>query len=436
MTEYTTSSEAYREHMTARERTLYWVQSHSPSETQFYSPSMAPSDIPSPSSPPSEVESSHSTPPRMLLRYGDGRPDEAIPYYDDHSGLKGGNGSVFRSQTLPQNPSRSKSGSHRTHSSHRHDRYRERSPPRFPEDIRVFPSQSPEETPRRVFPSHSRSRSLPRDPYSHSRDSGLAPPLPHNPANVYAPHNLNIPTAPPPIIPLPNGPQVTFSQPQPPWHPYSGRDGHHPSQHHSQRQPPAIVYAPSQHSRGINYSPPAMYSYPPQQGPGGMIYSHSAPVPGRYPPLRATPYPSVIGPSSHHPDSVREERLRSLGRSDGRRRDRSATLPRAATPLMSSESFEEGESNDSGSTYYVLPHARQKVRVIVSCFVYMENSFWAYKFTIACSRVYLHFDVNYRQVTHISIQKALLQASSTSCREVLICRLVESIIRERWKAFA
>ncbi|KAF8891376.1 hypothetical protein BD779DRAFT_1670985 [Infundibulicybe gibba] len=59
MTEYTTSSQAFREYMSSRERTAYWVQHHSPEETAFYSPSAPPSEFDG-LSPVSEAESVRS----------------------------------------------------------------------------------------------------------------------------------------------------------------------------------------------------------------------------------------------------------------------------------------------------------------------------------------------------------------------------------------
>lgn len=368
MTEYTTSSEAIREEMSSRQRTANWVRSHSPNEYQFYSPSVAPSDAPSLSSPPSEVESSHSTPPRMLLRWGDGRPDVPIPNYStrDAAGSKG-QSHVSRSRTLPQNShNRSKSGSHSpSHRQHQH----ERSPPRShsPEEIRILPSHSPE-TPRAAS-YHSRSKSLPRNTFAPSRGSILPPAPSHH--TIATPPAVYPPIMPPQMPPLPasaSGPQVSFSQPEPsPWHPYGGRVdyAHHTPRH----QPPSIVYAPSHHSKS-HYTPPAMYSYPPQNGPGGMIYSHSAPAArSRYPPVRATPYPSVIA-SSSHPNSDHGSRS-GRSKNGGSTRDRSFTLPTAAPrPRVASSSSSpapsETDSNESGSTYYVLPNGRQKVHIIVS----------------------------------------------------------------------
>ena len=82
MTEYTTSPHAFREFMSARERTQRWIQSVSPSDAELYSPSVPPSVLEGliPSSPPSEADSTNSTPPRMVLRYNDGRPDVPIPH--------------------------------------------------------------------------------------------------------------------------------------------------------------------------------------------------------------------------------------------------------------------------------------------------------------------------------------------------------------------
>jgi len=382
MTEYTTSSQAVREYMTSRERTAYWVQSHSPEEVQLYSPSAAPSVINGlvPSSPPSEVESSHSIPPKMVLRYSDGRPDMPIPRADDthdmtRSGSKRrGPSPHSRSQTQSHNSHhRSKSGSDAPSgvspwlggsSSHRHD-HRERFPPHSPEEIRILPSQTQE--PPRSSSHHSRSKSLPRNAYSSSH--GATPPTSHHSSS----HHSQLPpihtskayytqdSSVPPVPPLP---QLPFSQPQPsPWFPNAGRSGHVSQK----RGPPAIVYAPSHHSKS-HYAPPAIYSHPPKVGPNGMIYSHSAPVPqSRYPPAGATPYPSDVASSSHRSSPHEEKRSRSR-RDMGSARDRSRSITRsgaAAQPSPSSSSSSL-DSDDSGSTYYVLPSAGQKVHVIVS----------------------------------------------------------------------
>jgi hypothetical protein len=80
MTEYTTDPEAVAHFLAARARTANWVGSLS-SKT-LVAPSAAPSLVSDTddglSSPESDAESSHSLPPRMVLRYPDGRPDVTV----------------------------------------------------------------------------------------------------------------------------------------------------------------------------------------------------------------------------------------------------------------------------------------------------------------------------------------------------------------------
>jgi hypothetical protein len=176
MTEYTTSSHAFREYMSARDRTARWVQSHSPTESEFYSPSFPPSVIDGmiPSSPPSEADSSHSTPPKMVLRYNDGRPDIPIP----HPGLgyaMGKQGSKMYRNSPQTSPSRVRSGSSSESPvfvpSSRRDHESS-----LPEEIRILPSSG--EGPISSRPSHVRSKSLPR---SSLRQNPPAPDVPFIP---------------------------------------------------------------------------------------------------------------------------------------------------------------------------------------------------------------------------------------------------------------
>ena len=339
MTEYTTSSHAFREYMSARERTARWVQSYS--EDEFYSPSVPPSiiDGPIPSSPPSEADSSHSTPPKMVLRYNDGRPDVPIP----HPGQSMGNPGSRIYQNSPQTSSpqsRMRSGSsndsptfkppyfpRRDHESH------------SPEEIRILPS--PTEAPSSSsHPNRTRSKSLPRSSDQHHP---LAPDVPFIPPphmQTQSPYGGQGPLPPQ---------QVSFAQPTHPWVPRHG---------HPKHTPPAIIYAPSHHSHRPHYSPPAMFHHPPQMGPNGMIYSHSAPVPGQYPPAYPTPYPSVGAASSHRHTSSAHD-IRGHGLNHSRPPGRSTRI----NPASSSTSL---NSQNSGSTYYVLPALGQKVHVIVS----------------------------------------------------------------------
>jgi hypothetical protein len=325
MTEYTTSSQAIREYMTSRERTAYWVQSHKPYETEFYSPSVPPIILDEfVSSPPSEVESSHSVPPRMVLRYGDGRPDIPIQSSEPiRSPSRRRDDSISRSPVSPHTTSsRQRSGSHGSsplaRSHHTPSRSSELSS-HSPEEIRVLPSQ-----PQPSSSSHqTRSRSLPRptDLHSHAKEF-VPPPVPQ------------VPLHPPPSAPQPAA-----------WHHYGGRP---------QKQPPSIVYAPS-HSR-THYAPPAMYHYPPQMGPNGMIYSHSAPVNPKQFMASASYQPNMAYPSREHPPAERGRALHDRAQSLSARRGAHFD------PSSSSSSL---SSDESGGTYYVLPHHGQKVHVIV-----------------------------------------------------------------------
>ncbi|KAF8077598.1 hypothetical protein FPV67DRAFT_2423 [Lyophyllum atratum] len=368
MTEYTTSSQAVREYMSSRERTAYWVQSHD--ETDFYSPSVPPTvlDDWTPSSPVSEAASSRSIPPRMVLRWGNGAPDVPIPNSAEphRSGRprRRQGESRSRSPTSPTSSNfhhhRSRSGSHPSSplaqgGSHRPNHYSERTP-LAPEEIRVLPSNGPALS----HPSSSgqpRSKSLPRSadlpPPSHAVP-GLPGPMPRA-------------RTPYPLAPLQGPPPATAAAqrmpftPQP-WHPYT--QGRPP--HHTQKQPPAIIYAPSPTSSRPRYAPPVIYHHPPQMGPNGMIYSHSAPVNSSHH-SNGGGLPSTMVPPAHTLSQVREEDQRAgtwSGRSNKRLHDRGRSLSVVPPPLSPSSSSSSLNSGESGSTYYVLPSAGQKVHVI------------------------------------------------------------------------
>ncbi|KAJ6622869.1 hypothetical protein B0H10DRAFT_2162663 [Mycena sp. CBHHK59/15] len=342
MTEYTTSSQVIRDYLSSKERTKHWVHSRAEPPELCYSPNAAPSilDIDAiPTSPPSEVESSHSVPPKMVLRYSDGRPDEPIPYPNGNHGTKR-SGSKRRpqepprSQTLPT-PNRSRSGS--------------QGAPRVPEEIRILPSHGVDAP--RSASHHSRSKSLPRNTYSQIQEP--IPDLPYP-----AQHGVHPGSGFPGPLSLPRpGPLVTFSQPQRPQWDYAAYPSGPSGRRHA---PPAIVYAPSHRARP-HYAPPAMFSHPPKIGPDGMIYSHSAPVQSsQYPPKLPTPYPSAVAPSTQM-SAVHDERLSGSRTSHRRNRSRSRTA-RQSSPASSTSSLTG--SDGSGGTYYVMPTGRQKVHVI------------------------------------------------------------------------
>lgn len=344
MTEYTTSSHAFREYMSARDRTARWVQSHSPTESEFYSPSVPPTVIDGlvPSSPPSEADSSHSTPPKMVLRYNDGRPDIPIPHPSHGHNLMGKPGSKTY-QTSTQNSSsqsRVRSNSSAELPAYNPSMPRSDHESRLPEEIRILPSSG--EIPMSSRSNgHTRSKSLPRSSLRHRPIAPDVPFIPPSHLQTQSPYLGPGSSAAPQQISRPQQVNVNFAPPTHPWPPI----------HHPKHTPPAIVYAPHQ-AHQPHYAPPAMFHHPPQMGPNGMIYSHSAPVPGQYRPAYPTPYPSVLGASSrHHPSSSVHDHTRSVGRST------------RINPASSSTSL---TSQNSGSTYYVLPAHGQKVHVIVS----------------------------------------------------------------------
>lgn len=80
MTEYTTDPEAIAHYLAARARTAHWVDSLT--GKTLVAPSIAPSLVSDTddglSSQDSDAESSRSLPPRMVLRYPDGRPDVPV----------------------------------------------------------------------------------------------------------------------------------------------------------------------------------------------------------------------------------------------------------------------------------------------------------------------------------------------------------------------
>jgi hypothetical protein len=80
MTEYTTDPEAIAHYLAARARTAHWVDSLS--GKALVAPSIPPSLVSDTddglSSQDSDAESSRSLPPRMVLRYPDGRPDVPV----------------------------------------------------------------------------------------------------------------------------------------------------------------------------------------------------------------------------------------------------------------------------------------------------------------------------------------------------------------------
>ncbi|KAH7929659.1 hypothetical protein BV22DRAFT_1029288 [Leucogyrophana mollusca] len=368
MTEYTTSPDAVQVFMSSRERTEHWVRSHSPS-LQFNSPSSPPSLIEDMSDErESDDESTHSLPPKMLLKYGNGRDIPISHWHYDNSDRarssshrdSGSHGSQSRPHTAHHySHDRSKSGYAAPTYAHRDKRHNVsdsayyssiRQAHRTELDFAV--SQSPEEI--RILPSDPNA---PPQPAANRPRRASEPPTHH----VSQPsgsrfveetstlrHSSHIGGAQP----------VTYShsQPLPMQNPYDKYLPHH--SHRSSRPPPAIVYAPGGRHPSDHYSPPTMV-YAPHKAPG-MTYTVSAPNPHsvpQYPRITPSPYPSA----HPHLTSVDEESRMARHRSKSPRgpRSRRDGGPRSHTPIS------EAGSGDSGSTYYVIPVPGQKVKVLV-----------------------------------------------------------------------
>ncbi|KIK97485.1 hypothetical protein PAXRUDRAFT_136209 [Paxillus rubicundulus Ve08.2h10] len=322
MTEYSTSPAAIEVFRHSKERTAYWVRSHSPFHNHFRSPDSPPSVREELVSRESDEESSHSLPPKMVLRYGDGRADIPIShwhYEHPHDSHK---------PPPPPHGSHSRPRPHTTY--HTHDHF---STP--PEEIHILPSD-PNAQPHRSTGTYRPRRSsepfrhqTPQSPPHEDEEELFEPPAPRN--------NLNVPQP------------VVYSHSQ---HIHDPYDHHHPSHSHSRgnRPPPSIVYAPAHHHTSDHYAPPTIV-YAPHKAPG-MTHTISAPTGSgfpQYPRITATPYPSVHS----NLESVYEEpRYGPRGP-----RPRDDVIPRSPSPISEA---------DSGSTYYIIPTPGQKVKVLVS----------------------------------------------------------------------
>ena len=406
MTEYATDPETIHEFLTARERTVNWVKVHG-AGLSFASPSSPPSilsdeDAPSYGPSESDASSSHSIPPRMLLRYEDGRPD--IPISHDRSRHSRGGPPAHSSSRH----TRSRSGSlvppapadvppmsarHAQSLSYASSsRYAAAgpsgqpmiSPPRSPENIRILPSRQPDDS-QRMAAASTQAQAVFQQPSIHDRVPPLADPLHTSNQSVYAPTPRHA-TSPNQPIPIPPSPAtITQTQSQPAGlHNGGSRFYEKPGMAASRVQsglpyqysPPAIVYAPSgRHGGRSNYQPPAIVYSPSSHGhrrapAPGIAYSRSDPfpLPTQYSQAHAgaTPFPSSQGSSSHRSRPRAQsttERLSSRGRSHGPSSSRDRARTRSPTPSLSAS---DTSSDTSGSTYYVLPSPGQKVQIVVS----------------------------------------------------------------------
>ncbi|KAI0667236.1 hypothetical protein C8Q78DRAFT_1054765 [Trametes maxima] len=362
MTEYATDPEAIQEYLTARDRTTNWVSVHS-GFSHYVSPSSPPSiisDSDAPSVGPSESDSGsvRSVPPRMVLRYPDGRPDVPISSDGVPSPTHSRNNHTYGSQSTSRH-TRSRSGSlaapgpadappapryaqtlsYATGSRYAPSARPHISPPRSPESIRVLPSRQAEESQppvrvptsnsshhSRVPPAQSIFQPQPRQPSIHpshhsDRISPLADPLHTSSRSVISPTPQHAPASAQayPFAAAPGGIAHSQSQPASVSHNGGSRFFEHAGtasgiqpQLPYKYSPPAIIYAPSSRHQGSNYNPPPIVYSPSSHGhhrrapAPGIAYSRSDPLPhptqysSQQMNAGSTPFPSVHGSASHH----------------------------------------------------------------------------------------------------------------------------------------
>ena len=148
MAEYAVPAHRVPEYLSARERTARWVTHYSPQAV--YSPEYPPTPIEGYQCPPSPAASTHSLPPKMVLRYNDGRGDVSIsPSSSDY-------------------PGRRRRGHHSNQSSPLSARPHDSVPPPAPEKINILPS-------RPIHPTSSNSTSSSRSKSVSRRDMSGVP---------------------------------------------------------------------------------------------------------------------------------------------------------------------------------------------------------------------------------------------------------------------
>lgn len=372
MTEYNTSPEAIEVFTSSKERTACWVDSYSPYHDQLHSPDSPPSVVEELEEHESDEDSTHSLPPKMVLRYGDGRADIPISHWHYENAPHRGPNSRPRPHTAYHSHDRARSAADAYPPPH--TRYHEHAAPHHPSARHGLPRASQDDFSAPPEEIHI----LPSDPNAQ----------PHRPAGTYRPRRSSEPHRRQPSQPAPLEDEPEVIKPLPPRYPPNHVDGAppimyshsqhihdthdhpHPSHSHSRgnRPPPSIVYAPGHHHARDHYAPPTIV-YAPQKAPG-MTYTVSSPTGSgfpQYPRITATPYKPVRSNLS----SVHEDPR--YGPRGFMRRDNS----RAPSPLS------ETASGDSGGTYYIIPTPGQKVKVLVRSlrfyFQYQDNSL-----TIGC----------------------------------------------------
>ncbi|KAI6008079.1 hypothetical protein EDC04DRAFT_3073211 [Pisolithus marmoratus] len=320
MTEYTESPEVIE--VLPPDRTASWVHAHISYSDQFCSPDSPPSaveDVEVGGLDSDENSSSSSRPPKMVLRYSDGQ-DVPISHwhYEDYPHRQ----PLYReptsySHSRPQTPHRYSHDRSRSVAGHR---------PSTPEDIKILPPD-PNAKPQRVTGSYSARPRRSSEPYRahpqspRARDSDVydTPPLRHLSTTL-------------------NVPAVTYSHSQRIQDPYD----HHLGRSHSRGNRPhaPIVHAPGHNRSTDHYAPP--------RKPPGMGHIVPSPTGPQYPRVANVPHPRA---HSYRGPVLEEQRHGPKGPRD---------IPRSHTPVS------EAVSGETGNTYYILPSAGQKMKVLVS----------------------------------------------------------------------
>lgn len=296
--------------MTYNDRTAYWVQTHSYVNAPLYSPSVPPSEIDGYlSSPPSDAGSTHSIPPKMVLRYDDGRPDIPISRTDERYGRHSRRG---YDTVDPRSYHDARHGGRQYDNAVPHRRHLDRAMHNAPEEIRILPATAPHGMPR------SRSMSRSYDP--------------------------NVRQAPQMIQPLP--PSGSTYAPASRAYQRSAKHSH----------PEGHAYTSSVHSHGPYQSVNGFHH------PNSVIYSHSAP-----------PVLMGHGAAAHTRTGVQDHRRgmqdsrMEIGRSSSSRgRTTSLTGQRPGqNPLVVDRSDDSSSDSEADASYYA-SRSRGKTPISVS----------------------------------------------------------------------
>jgi hypothetical protein len=407
MPDYTSSLEPARGHRSSRNRTLNWVH-NVPRQEQFSSPSFPPTpvgdmdDVSAFSD--SDAESSHSTPPRMLLRYPDGRDVHISHDYPSNKRVHGDE-SMNRASSRPYDPRQERGAPHsrirsasampqrvsndhgdRVIGSSPHSRTSSRDscePPtlvssRMPahpsrpstaqahsmrpqEDIRVLPTFQ-------TGTSHGAAYGASRNPAM----SHLVSPTPHR---AYAPSQVAVTQSQPPghFRPMSAPPPMSHSQSHPP-----SKYGHLPVRAPDPRRQPAYTpsglsntYTSSSHgpsSRSGRAHMPVTYSGPSSpnhaRARSGSVARSRNPTTGSMDSWTIIDEDEIRGDVRRPPGATRSHQSRSQhGTQRSHHRDDSSS---DESPPALDYSRSRTPSSGSQSTYYVNASPGHRIKPLVS----------------------------------------------------------------------